>query len=344
MFGNKLDDLKYYRQLDSKNIYENLVKAPQQFEVNWHASQFLHLQFDPQKIKHVVYCGSGYAGLVGNLIQSISPFLLDIPFETVLGYRLPKYADKNTLVIFASFTGEDFEILSTYQEALSKKCPHLILTSAGKLRQQAIENHSSQILIEDRALSPSTDSSNLFSFFGATLGLLTRLSGVPNQHFQSAGMVKAIEKYLELYSRESSTENNPAKQIAQKHKGKGVIFIGSSHLTGICSAAAYYLQNSSQTYSSFLNFPAESNLINNFFTYPTDLKNQLQYIILDSYHYPKIIKEQLDTAKNKLLARKERVTVVKPDSPELAFQMVEALVFFILFSYYLNIVNQTNPS
>lgn len=344
MFGNKLDDLKYYRQLDPKNIYENLVKAPQQFEVNWHAAQFLHLQFDPQKIKQVVYCGAGYASLVGDLIYSVSPFLLDVPFETVSGYRLPKYADKNTLVIFASFGGDDFEILSTYQEALSKKCPHLVLTSSGKLKNQSLENHSSQILIEDRALSPSTDSSNLFSFFGATLGILTRLSSTANQYFQSNGMIKAIEKYISLYSREVVGENNPAKEIAQKHKGKGVIFLGSSHLVGVCKTASYYLQNSAQTYSSFISFPAQGNLINNFFTFPTDLKNQLQYIILDSFHYPKIIKEQLESAKNKLLSRRERVTVIKPDSPELAFQLVEALVFFIFFSYYLNIVNQTNPS
>lgn len=337
MFKNKLDDLQNYRRLDTQNIYENLIKSPKQFELNWHTGQYLNLLFDPQKIKHIFFCGTGYSILTGKILASLSPILCDVPFEIIESFRLPRYVDKNSLIIISSYSGNDLEPLSCYQEALTKKSSIVIIASDGQIKNLALENHTPLILLEDRSLNPGTASTSLFSILGASLGLLTRLSPSSNLYFKSTDMVQALEKSLDQYRREIDTVNNPAKSLAQKHHGLGVVLLGSAHLLGVCQAISYYLQHLSQTFAT-----SSSSL--DLFTYPIDFKNQHQFIFLHSHLYPKQTQEYFENFKNKLLSSKYRLTVIKPDSHEIATQVVETLVFFIFFSYYLSIANQVNPS
>lgn len=337
MFKNKLDDLKYYRGLDTHNIYENYLKSPQQFEQNWHQGQFLNLLVDPGKIKHIFFCGTGYSSQVGKLLTSLSPLLFDVPFEIIESYRLPKYADKNSLLIVSSFLGSDLQSISVYQEALAKKCPTIVITSGGKIRDLAVENHTPLIILEDKSVNPQTDSSSIFAALGAVLGILTRLSPSSNQFFHSPSLVQTLEKTVDQYRREIDTVDNPAKLLAQKHKGLGVLFMGSAHLYGVCQVASHYLIQSSKTYSSFF---TQLELT----SYPGELKNQNQFILLNSNLYPKQTQEIFDNAKEKLHSQKYRLTVIKPDATEIVNQTLETLVFLIFFSYYLSIVNQTNPS
>lgn len=337
MFKNKLDDLKIYRQLDGKNIYENLIKAPKQFEQNWHQGQFLNLVFDPQKIKQIFFCATDYSLQVGKILDSLSPLLFDVPFETVEGFRLPRFADKNSLVVVVAFSGHEHEAISCYQEAISKKIPVVVITSGGKIRDLSLENHTPLLLIEDKSLNSGTPSTNLFPLLGVALGLFVRLSANSNQHFNLNNQLLVLEKSVDQYRRELDLVENPAKALATKHRGLGVILLGSTHLFGICQTISYYLLQMAKTYSSSLT-QLDS------FAYPTDFKNQNQFIFLSSSLYPKQTQEYFEKLKDKLLSQKYRLTVIKPDNQDITAQVLETLVFLVFFSYYLSIVNQTNPS
>ena len=136
-----LDDPKTYSQLDTRGVYDSIMSFGQQFESSWHDTQFISLNFEPDKIKNVVFVGMGGSNLPAFVIQSLSPLLLKIPFEIVANYRLPQYTSKETLVILSSYSGKTEEILSCAQDAIKRQCKTVVITTDGKLKDLAISEH-----------------------------------------------------------------------------------------------------------------------------------------------------------------------------------------------------------
>lgn len=112
-----LDDSKIIRRFDTLGVYDSIISLGQQFESAWHDTQFVSLNFDAKEIDNIVFAGMGGSNLPAYIIQSISPLLLNIPFEIIANYRLPQYVSKNTLVILASYSGNTEEIMSCGQDA-----------------------------------------------------------------------------------------------------------------------------------------------------------------------------------------------------------------------------------
>jgi hypothetical protein len=77
--------------------------------------------------------------------------------------------------------------------------------------------------------------------------------------------------------------------------------------------------------------------------FPVGLKDDVKFILLDSGLYPLIIQKRLRITKDVLLKQKYQVTVIKPESADPVLQSFESLVFLIMFSYYLGILNKVNP-
>ena len=75
--------------------------------------------------------GSSFGGRI--LESAFEKNDLLIPVELVLGYDLPAYADENNLVILTSYSGNTEEVLSVLEQACSRGCKLLVISSGGKL-------------------------------------------------------------------------------------------------------------------------------------------------------------------------------------------------------------------
>ena len=60
-----------------------------------------------------------------------------MPIEVNREYKLPAYADKKTLVLVSSYSGDTEETLSTFLDALKRKCMIYCVTSGGALLKYA---------------------------------------------------------------------------------------------------------------------------------------------------------------------------------------------------------------
>lgn len=87
------------------------------------------------KFDKIVFCGAGGSAIVGEFIKDILKYDCEKPIEVFTDYRLPKTADKKTLVVFISYSGNTEEPLNQFVEALERKCKILGVTSGGKLEE-----------------------------------------------------------------------------------------------------------------------------------------------------------------------------------------------------------------
>src|SRR5680860_949044 len=138
---NILDDLEKIRSLDPENMlgieenfYEQLSKAKDIGE-NTDISAIRKGSF-----AGLAFLGMGGSGFAGDIIKSLIKYDISIPVETVKGYKLPAFVNKNWLVIAVSYSGGTEETVTTAMEALKRGCELIISTSGDKMEKIAIEN------------------------------------------------------------------------------------------------------------------------------------------------------------------------------------------------------------
>lgn len=341
---NLLDNPKIYQQIDSDDLYGSLAKFGRQFESGWTAAQFASLNFEMNKIKNIVFVGMGASNLSAYIAHSLAPFLLNLPFEIVSNYRLPAYSDKSTLVILASYSGNTEEVFSCALDAKKRGCYPIVIASGNKLVTLAETEHYPLIRLDEKFNPSHSPRAGLGLSIGALISLLIRLHPSSQKNFDSKEIIRTIERVLDMVSLYKDTAENPAKTLAAKHKGQGIIIFSANHLEGVGRSAANYLNESAKTMAENFSFPDLNHHLMEGFLYPQGLKDQSSIIILNSSLYPEVLQKKIVLTKDILLQQKYRVTVIKPETSDPVLQVFESLVFLISFSYYLSIVNKVNPA
>lgn len=88
----------------------------------------------PSDIQNIIITGMGGSGIGGAIVKDILSSEIKIPVQINRDYTLPAFANKNTLVICSSYSGETVETLSAMQGAMKKKCNIICISSGGKMK------------------------------------------------------------------------------------------------------------------------------------------------------------------------------------------------------------------
>ncbi len=340
---NFLDDHKNYKQYDPDNLYDSLSKISRQIESGWHSADFINLDFETSDIDNIVFAGMGGSNLSAEVARSLSPFLLNLPFEIVANYRLPSYAGKRTLVILSSYSGNTEETLSCAQDASMRSCPSVCITTGGKLKEFALKNDVSLIELDEKHNPSKSPRAGIGLNLGALLALLLRLNPSAKRHFNSKDIVQTVERLSDMVNIHKDTSDNPAKMLASKHKGLGIIFLSANHLVGVGKVFENYLNETAKTFCAIYNFPDLNHHFLDGLIFPTSLKDDTSFLILNSGLFPEIIQKRIQISREVLLKQKYRVSIIKPEITDPVLQVFESLVFLVMFSYYLSIANKVNP-
>jgi len=338
-----LDNQKKIDQFDTSEVYRSIASIGQQFESSWHDSQFVSLNFSADKIKNIVYVGMGGSNLPAHIVQSLSPLLLNLPFEIISNYRLPQYVSRETLVILASYSGNTEEVLSCGQDAIKRQSKAIVITTGGKLKELALTEHLPLVLLDEKLNRSYVPRFGIGLMLGATLGLMARLNPQVYKFVDPKEAVRIIEKSLNLLNSSVSTDNNPAKSVAIKNKGQAIIVLGANHLSGVGKISTNYFNETSKTFSTFFSIPDLNHHFLDGLVFPTALKDHTRFILLNSTLYPEIIQKRFKITKDVLSMQNYQLTVIKPESRDIVSQVLESLVFLVMISYYLSIVNKQDP-
>ena len=220
---NVLDDLKLIHTRDSKDALGIAQKQWEQYKYNF--------KFDwkpDQTINKIVFAGMGGSGLAAKVYKSWPG--INMPFEIVQEYDLPKYLDNKTLVIVSSYSGNTEEAVSNINQAIddardeAHKPLIAVITSGGQLKDIATE-HNLPLITLPGGYQPRM-----------TLGYQLRaLCELFDSIGVSSGTVKQLEESadwlkdkLNLWEPTVPTDKNPAKKLALDIIGKSVVVYASS--------------------------------------------------------------------------------------------------------------------
>ncbi|MDR0334579.1 MAG: bifunctional phosphoglucose/phosphomannose isomerase [Methanomassiliicoccaceae archaeon] len=88
----------------------------------------------------VCICGMGASAMAGEIMSDFADASSDVPISVVRGAELPRWVDEHTAVIAISYSGNTPETLRLYDQAASRGCDIICITSGGELMERAAGN------------------------------------------------------------------------------------------------------------------------------------------------------------------------------------------------------------
>jgi glucose/mannose-6-phosphate isomerase len=198
--------------LDKSNMIDGLTHFPEQIK---EALQIVEKteRISLLKIDNVIISGMGGSAISGDILESLFRDKIDVPFVVNREYDLPKWANKDTLIIFISYSGNTDEVLSAFKIASQKKCKIICISSGGKLQELAEKREVPFVKIPT-GLQPREAIAYLLFPSMVLLKKIGLLKTTMDGDIQEA--IAVTSDFFTLNNQTIPEENNPSKQLAKK--------------------------------------------------------------------------------------------------------------------------------
>lgn len=105
------------------------------------------LKSPSERIDHIVITGLGGSGIGASIVAEMLKSQVRIPVVINKNYTLPGFANKHTLVIACSYSGNTEETIAASKDALERGCMLAAISSGGTLIDLAKENGFNHLVV-----------------------------------------------------------------------------------------------------------------------------------------------------------------------------------------------------
>jgi glucose/mannose-6-phosphate isomerase len=329
-----LDDLKLIHSRDVQDALGVISKQLNQLD---HVFDTDLSVIDSAAIHNIVVAGMGGSALAAGLAQSWPN--VNKPFQVVRDYNIPPYANKNTLFIASSYSGNTEETVQALAQAQHAGCQIAVIAAGGKLAKIAQENQYPLCLLPSGyqpRMAVMYNFAALLAIFSATNLAISNL--------------EELHEAIEWLKNESAswlpnipTAHNPAKQLAQELVGNSIVVYSGPKLY----PAAYKWKinfNENAKHVAWCNQYPEFN--HNEFLGWTKQPPQKPYKIIELHASIENdrIQKRMEISDRLLSGMRPSPEKVIVQGDTLIQQLLWALLFGDFVSLYLALLNGINPT
>ncbi len=214
------------KAIDSQNMFSVLENFPAQLKQAFDIGCNIEIPDYLKDIDNIVITGLGGSAIGGDLLRSYLQYEIKVPIQVNRNYYLPAYAGNNTLVVCSSYSGETEETLSAYDDAKSKGCRIVCISSGGKLSVIAASDRN-LVVIVPKGYQPRC--ALAFSFI-PMLMLLVKAGIIKQKDEEITSLIELMKAKSESYT---SFDNNTAIDTAAHISGRIPIIYSSNDLLDI---------------------------------------------------------------------------------------------------------------
>jgi glucose/mannose-6-phosphate isomerase len=224
-----LDDLDYFKQLDTLNMLGEIDNLPDQLDDAYRLGMQHDLP-DWRDVRQVVIAGMGGSAIGADLLASYCASLAPLPVFVHRDYGLPLFArGAETLVICSSHSGNTEETLDAFEAARNAGSRIVVVSMGGELAKRAKE-HSIPVWTFEHSGQPRAAVG--FSF-GLLLAMFQRLGFIPDQKELLESAVASMKRSQQRLRADVPAVKNPAKRYAGQLMGRWVTVVASDLLTAV---------------------------------------------------------------------------------------------------------------
>jgi glucose/mannose-6-phosphate isomerase len=328
------------KRFDQQNMYDKIVDFHKQLISGIDIGRNASLKGLKQaKFKNIILTGMGGSAIAGDLLKSFLQDDLSVPFDIHRNYGLPWYADKESLVICSSYSGNTEETLSAYEAALEANCNILCITAGGELSDRA-KQHGRLVVTIPSGFMPR---SALGYSFTPLIIILGRL-GLCRDYYSE--LEQTAEK-LELWGRKYKFESadNDAYELALKLAGKIVVIYSGPNCMDVVAYRfkGQICENAKQL--TFCNVFPEFNhneLVG--WELSSSSKNSLVVVILRDKDDHKQIARRMDIVSRIISEKNVEVIELDTKGDDLLTRLFSLIQLADYTSFYMALLNGVDPT
>jgi glucose/mannose-6-phosphate isomerase len=228
----QLDDLDAIRALDPGNMHNAIFDLPEQMAKALKMAGGWNVPVsDFPDVRNVVVVGMGGSAIGGDIARSLLSQELVIPFQVCRNYILPEFVDDETLVIVLSYSGNTEETLAAIDDALGRSAMIVVMTTGGMLEEVAQLNEIPMLKLPG-GLQPRAA---LGYSFVPLMVFLEKIGLAKNVSEQIKATIDHLKGTRERMVEDSTSQTNPAKQLAQLIHGKIPIIYAGPTMTDVAA-------------------------------------------------------------------------------------------------------------
>jgi glucose/mannose-6-phosphate isomerase len=202
-----LDDLSFFKRLDSQNFVAQIDALPYQIVAAWERGQTLTVPHHFRAATHLVIAGRGDSAIAGDLARVLALPASRTPLTLWTRGDLPAFVDAHTLVIALSHSGNTGETVALAEAARARGAMVLTIGSGGRLA--ALNG------VTAWTYPAGGDPRAVVGYLCLlTLAALTQLGLIANPSAEVAEAAAEVKKQQQALRAESPVRHNPAKRMA----------------------------------------------------------------------------------------------------------------------------------
>ncbi len=310
-----------YDKEDMKSVIQGF---PNQIRQAYKLGDDLNLEGN---IDQIIIAGMGGSAIAGDLLKA---YLSDvkIPITVCRDYELPSTADKESLVIISSYSGNTEETISAYKDALRKFCKIICITSGGRIQEIATSNRTPIVKIP-KGIQPRA--ALAYSFF-PMLKLMETFRIVESKKAEVERVVKTLDKQVFM---------NTGLAIAEKLVDKTILVYASEKFRPVAYRWKTQLNENSKT-MAFANTFSEMN--HNEISGFANMNAKYHCIILRNDEDNHRIKKRMDITKKHLKNKSVDVTDINITGDTYLTKIFSAIYVGDWTSYFLALKYMIDPT
>ncbi len=138
---------EYVQKYDPQNQLDVLVNSYKQIEFAWN-NEVKISNINATEISNIIVSGLGGSAISADLMRNFLCDELSVPYIVNRNYNLPKFANKNTLFVASSYSGNTEETISALHQAIKLGCKIVCITTGGEVEEIARMNNLSCIKVQ----------------------------------------------------------------------------------------------------------------------------------------------------------------------------------------------------
>lgn len=341
---HSLDSLEEIKKLDKGGVLSSIEKLTAQIKQAWKEVKDGEVPASCGLAKNVIVSGMGGSALGGRIVDSLLADRARVSIEVVTEYNLPNYVNKDTLVILSSYSGNTEETLAAAKEAVNRGALVFGVTTGGKLAEFLKAEGVNAYIYEPRQNPSNQPRMGLGYSIASVLSVLSKCEFINLLDSEMEEAMIETEKFISDWGVHAPENQNVAKLLAKKLKGKVPVIVASEHLIGVSHAFKNQLNENAKVFSLIFDIPELNHHLMEGLRNPYEIKGVLHFLFIESQHYTKRVKVRYPLTREVVEKNDIATGIYQTQGSKKIIEIFEILILSSYVSFYLAMLYGLDPT
>ncbi len=345
-----LDALKNLARIDKSDLLGFCMKIPEscrdairrteETEIPKEVKVSKQITIKYGKPRNIIVTGMGGSAIGGEILQDWLRDRLTVPVEICRDYVLPAYADRSTLVIAVSFSGETEETLSAFVDAIGRRCMVITISSGGRLLSASKGMKLPHVVIPN-GRPPRAAIPHLFFPLPILLEKMDVIAGLDRELNETIQVVESVGKEN---SPLIATRENPSKTLALELRESIPVVYGFRQFRAIAHRLKTQFNENSKQFSTYNVFPELNHNEIVAWESPEIATKGFAVVLIRDPDEPLEIKHRIEIIKRFAAQRAQKVLEIPANGKQRLAKMFSVMLKGDFASVYLAILRGLDPT